>query len=275
MQIQDIVQKAAAYLLKNLPQKPAKTIGIIAGTGLGGMGELLENPLVTPYNTIPGFPVSTVESHAGQLVVGSVADKRVFLFQGRFHLYEGYTPAQVVMSVRTLGALGVKDIILTNAAGAINPLFEEGEIMAISDHINFTGTSPLIGPNIETWGPRFPDASEIYSRRLLKHAAKHALDLGIPLYQGVYAGVLGPNLETPAETRMFKMLGADAIGMSTVMEALAAMHMGMNILGLSCLANKNLPDCMAPVSLEQVVATAGAAVDKLVRLLAHVLPDME
>ncbi|WP_027185870.1 purine-nucleoside phosphorylase [Desulfovibrio inopinatus] len=274
MQIQDIVQNAAAYLHKNLPQQPPKTIGIIAGTGLGGVVDLLEDPIITPYTAIPNFPVSTVESHAGQLVVGSVADTQVYLFQGRFHLYEGYSPAQVVMSVRTLGVLGVKKLILTNAAGAINPLFHEGEIMAITDHINFTGTSPLIGPNVDNWGPRFPDASEIYSRVLLDLCAKQALQLGIPLYQGVYAGVVGPNLETPAETRMFKMLGADAIGMSTVMEALAAMHMGMDILGLSCLANQNLPDCMAKVSLEQVVATAGAACDKLVRLLSHILPQI-
>jgi purine-nucleoside phosphorylase len=245
-------------------------IGIILGTGLGQWVETLNDILTIDYKQIPGFPKATVQSHAGRLCAGRVGNIPVLALQGRFHLYEGYTPDEVCFGLRTLGLLGVKKFIITNAAGALNPLYQPGEIMVITDQINLTGRNPLVGLNYGD--PLFPDMSQLFSPRLASLAHSTASRLGQRLQDGVYIGILGPSLETPAETRMFRRLGADAIGMSTVMEAIAAKQMGMEILGLSCLTNKNLPDCMAPTSLEEIISVGKDIGDRLSPLLNQLIP---
>lgn len=263
---------AATSLRARLTPYLKSPVGIILGTGLGQWVESLQAAVQIPYADIPGFPRSTVQSHAGKLHAAVLGSTPVLALQGRFHLYEGYTPDEVCFGVRTLGLLGVKKIIITNAAGALNPLFQTGEIMVISDQINLSGHNPLIG--LRYGEPQFPDMSQLFARqaRIMAHAK--ASEENLRLQEGVYMGILGPSLETPAETRAFRRLGADAIGMSTVMETIAARQMGMDILGLSCLTNKNLPDCMAPTSLEKIIATGKEISLKLARLLDTVIPGM-
>ncbi|WP_459935890.1 purine-nucleoside phosphorylase [Desulfonatronum parangueonense] len=247
-------------------------VGVILGTGLGQWVESLEGHFRIDYKDIDGFPRSTVRSHAGNLCAGWVGKTPVLALQGRFHLYEGYSPDQVCFGVRALSMLGVKKLIITNAAGALNPLFEPGEIMVISDQINMTGHNPLIG--LSYGEPQFPDMSRLYSKNFMKLAHSKALKHDYRLQEGVYIGILGPSLETPAETRAYRALGADAIGMSTVMETIAACQMGMEILGLSCLTNKNLPDCMAPTSLEEIIGVGQDIEPRLSALLNAVIPEM-
>ncbi|MFP4315722.1 MAG: purine-nucleoside phosphorylase [Desulfovibrionales bacterium] len=270
MQSVENVQKAAGYVRSALKLKEDGAVGVVLGTGLGRWAEKISERSVE-YADIPGFPVSTVQGHGGRLVHGKVAGREVLALQGRFHLYEGYSPAQVCFGVRTLHHLGICGLILTNAAGALNPGFSAGDLMGITDHINFTGCNPLTGPNVDVWGPRFPDMSRVYSPRLLNLARQEALNNAIPLERGVYLGLTGPCLETPAETRALRLLGADAVGMSTVLEAVAAHHMGIEMLGISCLTNKNLPDCMEETSLDDVLAQAAASSGKLERLLTAVI----
>jgi len=270
MQDRITAQNGADWIRDRLPSGFTPKGAVVLGTGLGDVTCALETVATIPYQDIPGFPRSTVESHAGQLLAGRLAGLPVLVWQGRFHLYEGYSPAQVCLGVRVSALLGATILVVTNAAGALDPLFSPGELLAITDHVNLTGKSPLVGPNIDDWGPRFPDMSRVYSERLLGLAVSEAMRLGIRLERGVYAGVLGPQLETPAETRMLRLLGADAVGMSTVMEVLAARHMGMEVLGLSCLVNKNLPDCMAEVTIDEVIAVAGVAGKKLSALVEAV-----
>ena len=244
---------------------------VVLGTGLGRWVDGVLDAVPLSYTEIPGFPQSTVQSHTGRLILGEKASRRILVFQGRFHLYEGYSAPQVCTGVRLAALLGVENLILTNAAGAINPLFATGRIMLIADHLNMTGHNPLIGPNNDQWGPRFPDMSQVYSPVLQNLAEKCARELQVPLERGVYVGVQGPSLETPAETRAYRRLGGDAVGMSTVLEAVAAKHMGLNILGLSCLTNKNLPDCMQETSVEEIIAQAEASGQDLGRLLDAVI----
>lgn len=227
-----------------------------------------------PFADIPGFPRATVASHAGRFAAAYFADKAVLLQQGRCHLYEGYTPAQVCMGVRVAHALGVRSLVIANAAGCLNPLWDEGDLMLIADHVNCTGTSPLTGPNHDAWGPRFPDMSSAYDREYQRLALEAARTTGVRLERGVYVGILGPELETPAQTRMYRQAGADAIGMSTVLEVIAARHLGMRVLGFSCLSNKNLPDCMEETGLERIIATVQASSGKLIRLLSALLPHL-
>ncbi|MFP5223486.1 MAG: purine-nucleoside phosphorylase [Acidobacteriota bacterium] len=271
MQDRITTHNAVDWIRDRLPSGFTPKGAIILGTGLGDVTHALETVAAISYRDIPGFPRSTVESHAGQLLAGRLAGLPVLVWQGRFHLYEGYSPAQVCLGVRVSALMGATILVVTNAAGALDPLLSPGELLAITDHVNLTGKSPLSGPNIDVWGPRFPDMSRIYSHRLLNLAASEAMRLGIRLERGVYAGVLGPQLETPAETRMLRLVGADAVGMSTVMEVIAARHMGMEVLGLSCLVNKNLPDCMAEVTLEEVIAVAAVAGKKLSALVEAVV----
>ncbi len=268
----EAVHAAVGTLRSLLPPAASSPMGIILGTGLGQWVEILTRAVSVPYGEIPGFPRSTVESHAGFVHAGLFDDHPVLALQGRFHLYEGYGTDEVCFGVRTLALLGVKQLIITNAAGALNPLFQPGEIMVVSDQINLTGHNPLIGLNYGE--PKFPDMSRLFSPRLraLAHAA--AKDCGLRLQEGVYVGILGPSLETPAETRAFRMLGGDAIGMSLVLETIAARQMGLKILGLSCLTNKNLPDCMAPTSLEQVISVGQSIVPKLSTLLPVLVASM-
>jgi purine-nucleoside phosphorylase len=267
-------EQARHAVASRVQQQEMPEASVILGTGLGGWVERLQDQIVLPYEDIPYFPRSTVQSHLGRLVYGRCGSTPVWVLQGRFHLYEGYSPEQVCMGVRLLGLLGVRSLVLTNASGAINPQFRTGAVMLISDQINMTGYNPLVGPNIEEWGPRFPDMSGVYDPLLRETALEVASQLGVRLEEGVYMGVLGPNLETPAETRAYKRMGADAVGMSTVMEAIAARHMGIRLLGLSCLTNKNLPDCMQETSLEEIVARAEASGETLGELLDGVIPRL-
>ncbi len=274
MEYHEKIQYSAAYIQENLGKIQEGTVALITGTGLGGLTEAIENPKSIPYNEIPQFPVSTVESHAGQLIKGEIDGTQVIALHGRFHLYEGFDAREVTHGIRTLGELGVKTLILTNAAGALNPSFATGAPMLIEDHINLTGTTPLRGENIDGWGKRFPDMCAIYDPKLRKLAIEKALELGIRLERGVFMQIMGPNMETPAETRMYKAMGADSIGMSTCMEAIAAHHMGIRLLAISCLTNKNLPDCMKEASLEDVIAQAGKSSAAMTKLIQAILKGL-
>lgn len=260
------VQSAVAAVKAALPHVQPR-IAIVLGTGLGDLAHELEKPAAIPYEDIPHFPHSTVESHAGRLVFGQLDGVDVVLQQGRCHLYEGYTPSAVCMGVRVMRGLGADTLVVTNAAGALNPRWDAGQLMLITDQINFTGRSPLTGANHAGWGECFPDMSCAYDHDYVRTALAAATELGLRVERGVYVGVHGPQLETPAETRMLRTLGADAVGMSTVLEVIAARHMGMKVLGISCLTNKNLPDCMAPAPLEDMLRVAASAGDALSRLI--------
>ena len=273
MQNTSNVQQASDWLAARLGPLKTDAVGVILGTGLGRWADGLGGQRVL-YADIPGFPRSTVESHAGALIKGEVGGRQVLALSGRFHLYEGYEPDEVCLAVRALALLGVGTLIITNAAGALNPQFETGSLMVITDHVNFTGQTPLRGPNVESWGERFPDMSRVWSRSFSDIALTEAARLGQRVERGVYVQVMGPQLETPAETRMLRTLGADAVGMSTVMEAIAAHHMGVALLGISCLTNKNLPDCMGETSLAEVIAQAEKAAGRLAELLSAVIPRL-
>lgn len=266
------IETALEYVRTQLSTREQALTGVILGTGLGAWGQELQNPFIIPYAQIPGFPRSTVQSHTGRLIHGHIEQTPVLALEGRFHLYEGYSPEQVCSGVRLLALLGARTLVITNAAGALNPRFNTGSIMLISDQINMSGQNPLIGPNVQAWGPRFPDMSQVFCPHLQQLALEKALTLGLRLEKGTYIGVHGPCLETPAETRAYQRLGADAIGMSTVMETIAAKHMGMKILGLSCLTNKNTPDCMAETSLEEIIHEAQKTGTDLHKLLSAIIP---
>ncbi|OIQ51446.1 Purine nucleoside phosphorylase 1 [Pseudodesulfovibrio hydrargyri] len=268
------IRHSAAYIHEKLDKIQAGTVAFITGTGLGPLTAAIENPVVIPYADIDQFPVSSVKSHAGRLISGTIEGVPVLALDGRFHLYEGFTPQEATHNIRVLGELGIKTLVLTNAVGALNPSFEVGCPMLIEDHINLTGLTPLRGENIDAWGDRFPDMCTVYDPALRKLAIQKALELGIRLERGVFMQIQGPNMETPAETRMYRAMGADAIGMSTCMEAIAAHHMGIRILGLSCLTNKNLPDCMQEASLDQVIAQAEKSSTSMVKLLRAILKEM-
>lgn len=244
---------------------------VILGTGLGSVVSNLKDAHAIPYEEIPHFPRSTVESHEGKLIFGLWSDVPIVVMKGRFHLYEGYSPQEIAFPVRVLALMGIKILLVSNAAGGLNPLFQPADLMLLVDHINFTGRNPLVGPNVDEWGPRFPDMTEPYSRRLQKIAMDVATERKIPLHRGVYVGVLGPSMETAAETRMLRALGADAVGMSTIMEVITALHMGMEVLAVSVITNVNRPDCYEPAPLEQVIATAERAAPRLMELFSEVI----
>lgn len=245
--------------------------GIVLGTGLGGLAGEIDVNTEIPYERLPGFPLSTVESHAGRLLFGQLGTQRVVAMQGRFHRYEGYSMQQIVFPVRVMRALGAKTLIVSNACGGMNPLWQPGELMLIADHINLLGDSPLVGPNDHSIGPRFPDMSEPYDVELRAVAKKVARDNGIVLHEGVYVAVTGPNLETPAEYRFLRGIGADVVGMSTVPEVIAAIHGGMRVLGVSIITDACLPDALEPVNVEKIIATASKAEPQLTSLIASVL----
>lgn len=277
MQNHQEVQRAVAAARERLCPSAsgvAPKVGIVLGTGLGKLAETLENPRSVAYVDLPHFPVSTVDSHQGCFLAGRISGVEVLLQQGRCHLYEGYTPAQACMGVRVMRGLGAQALIVTNAAGALHPHWDAGQLMLIADHVNFTGASPLSGPNHEGWGSRFPDMSRPYDAAYLRVALDCAARLDLRVERGVYVGVRGPQMETPAETRLYRQMGGDAVGMSTVLEVIAARHMGMRVLGISCLTNKNLPDCMAEAPLEEVIRVANAAGESLANLIRRVLPEM-
>jgi purine-nucleoside phosphorylase len=248
------VEEAADSIKPYLEHEPG--VWLILGTGLGGIVEKMRKAVAVPYANIPHYPACSAPGHQGRLVCGMLAGKPVIVMDGRFHLYEGFSPRQISFPIRVLRALGIKTLMISNAAGGLNPNFNSGDLMVITDHMNFTGQNPLVGPNVDEWGLRFPDMVEAYSRRLIELTEKTALKLGVPLRRGVYAGLLGPSLETAAETRFFRMAGADAVGMSTVMEVITAVHAGMDVLAISAITNVNLPDCYKPAAIDTVIATA-------------------
>jgi purine-nucleoside phosphorylase len=267
------VMEAAAFLEKHLRSRPR--IGLITGTGLGDSASEVETDAVLSYGQIPHFPIATVQSHRGQLTLGRMSGKPVLTLQGRFHLYEGYSPLEVSFPVRVMQALGVKVLVVSNAAGGLNPGFAPGNIMVISDHLNLTGHNPLIGPNEESWGERFPDMSRAYDPELAALAQTAGNGAGIPMSSGVYAGLTGPSLETPAEVRYLKIIGADAVGFSTVQEVIAGIHAGMRILALSIITNVHTPDAPEPALVEDIIACAQKAAPMLGRVICEVIRHVD
>jgi purine-nucleoside phosphorylase len=252
MEIQK-VRRASDFLKEQYTDIPE--IGLILGSGLGVLAEEIEQAVNVPYEKIPDFPVSTVEGHAGQFVFGILNGVKVVAMQGRFHFYEGYSFDQVTLPVRVMKELGVSTLIVTNAAGGVNESFSPGDLMLISDHINNMGSNPLIGPNEAQFGVRFPDMSEAYSKKLREQAKQVAAKLSIPVQEGVYVGNTGPTYETPAEVRMLRVLGGDAVGMSTVPEVIVARHSGLNVLGISCISNMAAGILDQPLNHEEVIET--------------------
>ncbi len=249
-------------------------IAIIMGTGLGQLKKAIEVEIEIDYTEIPNFPESTVESHAGKLIFGTVEGKKVVAMQGRFHYYEGYTMQQITFPVRVMKYLGANKIIISNACGCLNPQWEKGRIMLIEDHINLLGDNPLIGVNDERFGHRFVDMCEPYSKRLISITERVALEQSIPLYKGVYAAMSGPSLETRAEYRFLRTIGADVIGMSTIPEDIVAVQMGMEVLGLSVLTDECFPDSLKPVNIEEILSCAALAEPALVKLTKSVIKEM-
>jgi purine-nucleoside phosphorylase len=248
--------------------------GVVLGSGLGAFADDLEDAVAIPYEEIPGFARPTVEGHEGRLVLGRVSGVAIAALQGRFHFYEGYSRDEVTFPMRVFGLMGIKAVVLTNAAGGINIGFDQGSLMIISDHLNLMCTNPLLGPNDERFGVRFPDMSEVYSREFQEIAVEEARALGLELRRGVYAAMSGPSYETPAEVRMLRTLGADAVGMSTVPEAIVARQMGMRVLGLSCITNMAAGVVDQPINHEEVMETGAQVRDTFRNLLLGIIPRL-
>jgi len=262
-------EHAARTIRARITQQPH--IAIVLGSGLGDFAEELENSVAIPYAEIPGFPTSTAQGHAGRLVVGTVNNVAVVAMQGRVHFYEGYSLEEVTFPVRTFGLLGIKTLVLTNAAGGIDSDLSQGTLMVISDHLNLMGVNPLRGANDLRLGPRFPDMTEVYSRELQQRVVAEAHAMGIDLRRGVYAGLPGPSYETPAEIHMLRGFGADAVGMSTVPEAIVARHMGMQVLGISCITNMAAGISEQLINHEEVMETGRRVRDTFARLLGRLV----
>lgn len=270
--VQQHIKEAANYIREQKGVEPE--VGLILGSGLGVLADLIHNPVSIPYTDIPHFPVSTVEGHDGELLLGTIHDRPVVLMKGRFHMYEGYGPEVTAFPVRVMKELGVKSLLVTNAAGGINTSYEPGDLMLISDHLNMTGTNPLIGPNEPELGVRFPDMSQAYSRKLRQLAKEVAVSQNVDLREGVYAGLLGPTYETPAEIVMLRTLGADAVGMSTVSEVIVARHAGLEVLGISCISNMAAGILDQPLSHDEVMETAEKVRSKFLNLVMAIIPKM-
>lgn len=271
----DAVRESVAFITSRTGPLPPLTAGIILGTGLGGLVSQMTIQCSIAYEEIPHFPVSTVESHHGKLLFGRIADRDVVVMQGRFHYYEGYSLQQVTFPVRVLHALGVRTLLVSNACGGLHPLYRRGDLMLIDDHINLIGDNPLRGANDERFGPRFPDMSEPYARHLLARAEQAALRLQHKVHRGVYAAVAGPNLETRAEYRYLRTIGADVVGMSTVPENIVARHIGMDVLAISIVTDECFPDSLEPVHLADVLAAAAVAEPTLTAIFADVIRNMD
>ena len=250
----DPIRKSADFLAAGMRTVPK--IGMITGTGLGEITDKIEVDIRLPYEEIPGFPRATTAGHRGTLVCGKMGGKPILAMEGRFHIYEGYTPQDITFPIRVMSMLGIQVLLISSAAGGLNPQFEAGDLMIVTDHINLTGMNPLIGPNLDQFGPRFPDMSRAYDRDLIVLAREKALKLGILIRQGVYVGIVGPSLETPAETRFLRMAGADAVGMSTVQEVIAGVHCGLRVMVIAAITNVNLPDCMSSTSIDEILLRA-------------------
>lgn len=267
------IAESAEFINRKSKIKPK--IAIILGTGLGRLAEDIEEKEIIPYSEIPNFPVSTVQSHSGNLVLGKLGNKEVVAMQGRFHYYEGYSLKDVTFPVRVMKKLGADIIIISNAAGGMNRFFKRGDLMLITDHINLFGDNPLIGPNDEELGPRFPDMSEAYSYKLIELAKKVALKEKIKLQEGVYAGLTGPTLETPAEYRFLINIGADAVGMSTVPEVIVANHIGMKVLGISCITDLAIDGVIVKTSVEEILKAASDAEPIMTKLIEKVIKKID
>jgi purine-nucleoside phosphorylase len=268
----DRIQAAARAVRERTKLVPE--VGIVLGTGLGGLAREIAVESEVPYESIPGFPLSTVESHAGRLLLGRLGGRPVVAMQGRFHRYEGYDLQQVTFPIRVMHALGARTLMVSNACGGMNPLWAPGDLVLLSDHINLLGDNPLVGENDERLGERFPDMSAPYDPALRSLARKLALELGITLREGVYVAVSGPNLETRAEYRMLRAMGADVVGMSTVPEVIVARHQGMRTLGISIITDQCLPDALEPAEIGRIIETAGRAEPQLTRLTMHLVEHL-
>ena len=259
----------------NRKSKVRPTIALILGTGLGGLAEDIEEKEIIPYKDIPNFPISTVQSHSGNLVLGKLGNKEVVAMQGRFHYYEGYSLQEITFPVRVMKKLGAEIIIISNAAGGMNRFFKRGDLMLITDHINLFGNNPLIGPNDEELGPRFPDMSEAYNRQLMELALRVAAEEKIKLHQGIYVGLTGPTLETPAEYRFLIKIGADAVGMSTVPEVIVANHMGMKVLGISCITDLAVDGVIVKTSVEEILEAVSKTEPIMTKLVKKVIEKID
>lgn len=254
--------------------KHSPEIGIILGTGLGGLAEEIEKEVVIDYSEIPHFALSTVEHHKGKLIFGKISGKQIVAMQGRFHFYEGYTMKQITFPVRVMNELGAKTLLISNACGSMNPNIKKGSIMLMEDHINLQGDNPLIGPNDNTMGLRFPDMSQPYSHELIKKIEEIALDNKIQVQKGVYVAVPGPNLETRAEYRFLRAIGADVVGMSSVPENIVARHINMNVAGFSVITDECYPDALVPATFEDIIAAAALAEPKLILLMKELIKKL-
>ncbi|MDO5580139.1 MAG: purine-nucleoside phosphorylase [Planctomycetia bacterium] len=265
----ELIQETVDVIRKQWNKKA--DAGIVLGTGLGGLADKIQADAVFSYEDLPNFPRSTVELHAGKLILGTLEGKTVVAMQGRFHLYEGYTAKQITFPIRIMKALGADLLMVSNACGGLNPQYKPGEIMLIEDHINLLCANPLIGENDERLGPRYPDMLEPYSHELIAKAKEIALQNGIAVQQGVYVAVPGPNLETRAEYRFLRTIGADVVGMSTIPEVIVAVHSGMKVIGFSIITDMGLPDVLEPVSIDRIVANAGLAEPKMNTIICGLL----
>jgi purine-nucleoside phosphorylase len=272
MSLYDRIQRAAATVRGRSSLTPR--VAVILGTGLGGLTQEIKVDQIIPYEDIPGFPLSTVESHAGRLILGTLRGTPVVAMQGRFHRYEGYTLQEVTFPVRVMHALGARTLVVTNVSGGMHPLWAPGDLVLLADHINLLGDNPLIGKNDDRLGPRFPDMSEPYDAGLRAKARALALAQGTTLREGVYVSVPGPNLETRAEYRMLRAMGADIVGMSTVPEVIVAVHQGMRVVGLSIITDQCLPDALQPANIEHIIAIAMGAEPRLTRLVAELVEQL-
>ena len=266
------IQSSSQYILERTNYKP--TIGLILGSGLGDLADLIENPEFYPYETIPNFPVSTVEGHKSRLVIGTLKGKTVVAMQGRFHYYEGYNMDEVTFPIRVMKLLGIETIIVTNAAGAVNVDFKPGDLMIINDHINLSGNTPLIGKNLSEFGTWFPDMSNAYNNDLIEKTKDIAKKINIDVKEGVYTLMTGPSYETPAEIRMVRTLGGDAVGMSTVPEVIDAKHSGMKVIGISWLTNMAAGILKQPLNHEEVIETSSMAKTKFINLMSSLIESL-
>lgn len=269
MNYMDKIQKTVEFITKKIQKSPK--IGLILGSGLGSLADTIENPVIIKYEDIPNFPISTVEGHAGQLVIGELSGTVVVAMQGRFHFYEGYPLEDVTFPIRTMIGLGIESMIVTNAAGGANLEYKPGDLMIITDHINFTGKNPLIGENLNELGPRFPDMTWAYNKEYIKIAKETGIELGLNLKEGIYMWFTGPTYETPAEVRMARMLGADAVGMSTVPEVIIANHEGIKVLGISCITNMAAGILDQPLIHDEVVETSKKVKEDFEKLLLSLI----
>jgi purine-nucleoside phosphorylase len=267
------IETSALYIKEKITTNP--TIGLILGSGLGVLADEIENPIKIQYGDIPGFPVSTVEGHAGQLVSGTINGKNVIVMQGRFHFYEGYSLEKVTFPVRVMKELGVTTLIVTNAAGGINEAFLPGDLMIITDHINNMGTNPLIGENDSELGVRFPDMSECYSKELRQLALNVATNMNLEVRSGVYVGNTGPSYETPTEVKMLRIMGGDAVGMSTVPEVIVANHSNMKVLGISCISNMAAGILDQPLTHSEVIETTEKVKTNFLTFVKQILSEIE